>query len=267
MATRDHKVSSIQGYWADQTAAGFTDLPADLIAVLPIGAIEQHGPHLPLSVDRDLVEAVIARAMPRLGSQQNVLVLPTLAVTKSGEHDRHAGTLSLSAQSLLANLQEIGAAVSRAGVARLVLLNGHGGNNAVLDIAARDLRISHQMLAATCSWFGFADYPDTAELAHDIHGGYLETSAMLAARPELVDMSKAQNFHSASADWAREFKFIGLTGQAAKPGWIIDDLNPHGACGNAAAATAEMGRQLLHSAAENFVAFLAEFARFELRKD
>lgn len=267
MATRDQKMSSIQGYWADQTAARFADLPADLIAVLPIGAIEQHGPHLPLSVDRDLVEAVIHRALPQLDSSQNVLVLPTLAVTKSGEHDRHAGTLSLSAHGLLSNLREIGAAVARTGVERLVLLNGHGGNNAVLDIAARDLRIDHQMLVATCSWFGFANYPDSAELAHDIHGGHLETSAMLAAKPGLVDMSKAQNFHSASADWAQKFKFIGLTGQAAKPGWIIDDLNPLGACGDASTATAELGRQLLDSAAENFAAFLAEFARFDLRKN
>ena len=134
---------TLQGYWADQTASAFKDVPDDLIAVLPIGAIEQHGPHLPLSVDLDLVEATIVRVLPHLENDQNVLVLPSLTITKSGEHDRHAGTLSLSAETLLAALMGIAGSVARAGVQRLVLLNGHGGNDAVLDIAARDMRIAH----------------------------------------------------------------------------------------------------------------------------
>ena len=259
---------ALQAYWADLSAAQFADLPQDVVAVLPVGAIEQHGPHLPLSVDRDLVDAVIARTWPQLQDGQNVLVLPTVAVTKSGEHGNHPGTLALSADTVLATLREIGASVAAAGVSRLVFLNGHGGNTAVLDIAARDLRIEHGMTAASCSWFGFADYADgfdEAELAHDIHAGDIETSAMLAAHPELVNMALAENFRSASADWESRFKFIGLTGQPARPGWIVDDLNPQGACGNAAAATPEKGEHLLNSAAANFALFLAEFAEFDVR--
>ena len=148
----------VQGYWADLASAAFADLPEDLVAVLPVGAIEQHGPHLPISVDRDLVDAVVERTWPQLNDDQNVLVLPTLAVTKSGEHGNHPGTLALSAETLMATLREIGAGVVNAGITRLVLLNGHGGNTAVLEIVARDLRIEHDMIVATCSWFGFADY-------------------------------------------------------------------------------------------------------------
>jgi creatinine amidohydrolase len=258
---------SLQGYWADQKAPVFRDLPRDLVAVLPIGAIEQHGPHLPVSVDRDLTEAVVTRALDHLGPGQNVLVLPTLTVTKSGEHDRHPGTLSLSAETLLAVLRDIGASVARAGVARLVLLNGHGGNTAVLDIAARDLRMAHQMIVASCSWFGFADYGDLIApeaLAVDLHAGDIETSAMLAARGDLVDMSKAQNFVPAMRNWEKSNRFTGLTGQPARPGWIIDDLNSDGACGDASAATAEKGAQMLVTAAANFALFLDEFSRFDL---
>ncbi len=260
---------SIQGYWADQKASAFINLPDALVAVLPIGAIEQHGPHLPVSVDRDLIEAVVERALPQLSETQNVLVLPTLSITKSGEHDRHPGTLSLSADTLLATLRDIGASVARAGVQRLVLFNGHGGNSAVLEIAARDLRIAHELIVATCSWFGFAEWDgimDPAAMAYDLHAGDCETSAMLAVKPELVDMSLAQNFAPALRDWERSNRFTGLTGQAARPAWIIDDLHADGACGDALAATEEKGAELICSAARNFVMFLAEFSEFDPRR-
>ncbi len=260
---------SVQGYWADLRAPAFRDLPDDLVAVLPVGAIEQHGPHLPVSVDRDLVEAVIVRALPQLASDQNVLVLPTLTITKSGEHDRHPGTLSLSADTLLAVLRDIGASVARAGVQRLVLLNGHGGNNAVLDIAARDLRVAHDLIVASCSWFGFAEFEsimDKHALAYDLHAGDSETSPMLAAKPDLVDMRVAENFVPAMHAWEQENRFTGLTGQAARPAWVIDDLNADGVCGDASAATAEKGEHLLETSARNFTAFLAEFSRFDHRR-
>jgi creatinine amidohydrolase len=259
---------TLQGYWADQKAPIFRSLPQDLVAVLPAGATEQHGPHLPLSVDRDLAEHVAARSLGCLKPEQNVLVLPVLAITKSGEHDRHPGTLSLSAETLLAMLRDIGASVARAGVQRLVLLNGHGGNAAVLDIAARDLRIAHDMTVATCSWFGFAELDGAIPadaLAVDLHAGDIETSAMLAARGSLVDMAKARNFVPEIRAWQQVNRFTGLTGEPARPGWIIDDLNENGACGDASAATVEKGERMLASAAANFALFLEEFSRFSLK--
>lgn len=259
---------SVQGYWAEQSAPVFRTLPANLVAVLPVGAIEQHGPHLPVSVDRDLVDATVTRCLAHLAPDQDVLFLPTLGITKSGEHDRHPGTLSLSADTLLATLRDIGSSVARAGVERLFFLNGHGGNVAVLDIAARDLRISHDMIVATGSWIGFAEFEgviDATALEDDIHAGDTETSAMLAARPELVDADQARNFVSATGAWKEANRFIGLTGRAVRPAWIIDDLNVDGACGDASGATAEKGRHLLDTAARNLALFLAEFARFDPR--
>ena len=259
---------NLQGFWADLPSSSFGDLPADLVAVLPIGAIEQHGPHLPVSVDRDLIDEVIKRTFAHLEASQNVLVLPTLSIAKSGEHDLHAGTLSLKAETLLAVLGDIGASLARASVKRVVLFNGHGGNNAALEIAARTMRMDHNMIVAPCSWFGFADYEGlikSEDLDVDLHAGDIETSAMLAARPELVDMNKAQDFRF-SDQWQTESKFIGLTGQPVRPAWIIGDLNDWGVCGNAARATADRGEKLLESAAENFAKFLQEFSRFDGRK-
>lgn len=259
----------VQGYWADLPSSAFADLPGDTIAVLPLGATEQHGPHLPLSVDSDLIGSAAARMLDALAPEQSVLVLPTLTVTKSDEHIAFPGTLTLSAETLLAVLREIGASVARAGVRRLVFYNGHGGNSALLQIAARDLRIHLDLIVVTCSWSGFADWQghfDPAEWAHDIHAGDSETSAMLAARHERVDMSMAQDFRPAMADWETAFPRIGLGGKPANPGWMAQDLHAKGACGNAAAATAEKGRALLDSAGRGFAGFLAEFARFDHRK-
>lgn len=257
----------LHGYWADLKSSDFVDLPSSIIAVLPIGAIEQHGPHLPLSVDRDLIDTVLQRSLPLLTPDQNVLILPTISVSKSAEHDHFAGTLSLSATTVLSMLGDLAASLARIGVERIVLFNGHGGNTALLEVAAREMRIEYGMIVATASWFGFADMSgfDTDMIAFDLHGGDIETSAMMAARPDLVDFAKAQDFHPGHADWEAKFKFIGLTGQAAKPAWVAQDIHPSGVCGNAANASATKGEKLLNSAAGNFASFLEEFSRFDHR--
>lgn len=257
-------------FWSDLTSGEVRDLPADAVAILPLGATEQHGPHLPLSVDTDLVQAVIDRAMSRLPDGVRAFVLPPLAVTRSGEHGNWPGTLTLSATTLLAVLADIGESVVRSGVVRLVMFNGHGGNRALMEVAARDLRLRHRMLVVTASWFDFAETEglfDPTELAMDLHAGESETAAMLAVRPQFVDMSKAANFVPTMRNWPDRFPSIGLIGQPGKPAWAIEDLNPSGACGNASAADAALGAALLDSAAEGFAAFLGEFARFDHRAE
>ncbi|MEO0401349.1 MAG: creatininase family protein, partial [Pseudomonadota bacterium] len=223
-----------------------------------------HGPHLPFCVDTTLTEAVLARVQ----TKATALQLPTLSITKSDEHARHAGTLTLSADTLLAVIRDITASVAQAGIKRLVFFNGHGGNTALLDVAARAARIDHGLICATTSWFVFADLTgfDAAELAYDLHAGDIETSAMRAARPDLVAMARAKNFETAMAGWEKAGHLTGLTGQPARPGWIIDDLNPDGALGNAAAATAEKGAQLLDTAANGTARWLEDFAAFTLAK-
>ncbi len=253
-------------YWEDLSAPQLRELTGPVVAVLPLGATEQHGPHLAMSVDSDLVEAVLTRVEVPEGV--TALVLPTLRITKSAEHERFPGTLSLFGDTFLAVLRDIGASVKRAGVSRLCLFNGHGGNTALLETAIRDMRITHDLIAVHCSWFGFTQTDglfDAHKLAHDLHAGETETSAMLVAFPHKVDMSKAEDFRPAMTEW--DSKWIGLAGQAARPGWIIDDLNAQGACGDAASATSEKGEALLASAARNFAAFLAEFANFDHRAD
>ena len=258
-------------HWADLTAEDFRGLNRErCIAVLPLGAIEQHGPHLPVSVDRDLVEAVIERAIPLLDEELTVLFLPTMAIGKSNEHIAYPGTLTLSAETTIRVWMEIGASVARAGIKKLVFFNGHGGNVAAMDIVARDLRAAHGMLTLSTSWFQLGvddDLFDDRELRHGIHAGEGETAMMLACRGHLVEMEKAKDFRSRGEDWAEDHDFIGVGGGKAKLGWLIQDLNPEGACGNAAAASRDKGERLLDGAARRLAAFLAEADRFSWRAE
>ena len=232
-------------FWADYSAREFAQLRCEeLIAVLPVAAIEQHGPHLPVSVDTTIINGVIAAALPHIGAEIGALFLPTQQVGKSNEHARFPGTLSLSAGTLVANWMEIGACVAANGVRKLVLFNSHGGQVSVMDIVARDLRARHDMMVFACNWYGLG-LPDGLISEHEmrfgIHAGELETAMMLSLTPQLVDMRLAENFVSSSEARAAQFPLLG-NGQAAKLGWQMQDLNPKGAAGNALAATAEIGR-------------------------
>lgn len=248
-------------YWADHTQREFAALDRDrLIAVLPIGAIEQHGPHLPMSVDACTVTQVARRLADALPEDSPVLILPTQAVCKSDEHIDFPGTLTLSPETLIRVLCEIGASVARAGVKKLVLLNGHGGNIPVMDVVTRKLRIDHDMLAFAVNWFGFGMpeglYSPT-ERAHGIHAGDMETSVMLALDPANVDMAQARDFRSAGQDLAEGTRWLGL-GRAAKPGWKVQDMNADGACGEAHLATAAKGEATLDFAVARLVEAMAE---------
>ena len=259
---------STERYWASLTTREFESLDLErTIAVLPLGAIEQHGPHLPVSVDTDIVNAVVERVVPSLG-ELSVLFLPTMTIGKSNEHIAFPGTLTFSAETLLRMWMEVGSSVARAGVRKLVFLNSHGGNVAAMDIVARDLRAEHGMLTASCSWFNLYqgdELFDSRELVHGIHGGQSETSIMLAIREHLVDMTLAENFHSVSEQWSKHHEYLGVGSSAVKVGWLIQDLNLKGACGNAAGATAKLGERLLALGASNFAAFLREFDGLPLK--
>jgi creatinine amidohydrolase len=251
-------------YWADLRSPDFDRLDtARAIAVLPVAATEQHGPHLPLSVDTDLADGVVAAALPHLAADLPVLFLPTQAVGLSPEHQAYPGTLTLSSHTVIQLWTEIGASVARAGVRKLVLLNAHGGQVGVMDIVARDLRARLGMLVYSVNWFNL---PLGAEVegrfsAHEhrygIHAGQIETAMMLALKPQRVDMSRAQNFASASEARAERFPILG-NGRSAKLGWQMQDYNPAGAVGDAAAATAEQGRAVLDAAGRALAGLLAE---------
>ncbi|HEV2505076.1 MAG TPA: creatininase family protein [Mesorhizobium sp.] len=252
--------------WADLSRPDFAALDrARAICVLPVGAIEQHGPHLPVSVDRDLAEAVLEWTLAKMDEGPSILALPGFCYGKSNEHGAIAGTLSLSAATLLAILGDLAHSLANTGFRRLVLLNAHGGNAPVLDIAARDLKIAHGLRITTCHWYNFNEaelHGDTRESAFGIHAGLIETSAMLALKPGLVAMDRADDFANQAETWQHDYTHIGLSPGRARPAWTIEDLSASGACGNAAAATPEIGEQLLETAASNFARFLGEFERF-----
>lgn len=248
-------------YWSDYTSEEFSRLDrGSIVAVLPVGATEQHGPHLPLSVDSAIVSGMVAAIVGRLPEASRALFLPTQPIGKSNEHARYAGTLTFSAQTLISMWCEIGACVAASGVRKLVLLNSHGGQISIMDIVARELRARHGMMVFSVNWFGqglpeclYGDH----EMQHGIHAGDMETSVMLALDPENVDMGAARDFRSKGQDLAAHTSHLGL-GRGAKPGWKIQDLSPGGACGEAHLATAAKGEATLDYAIGKLVEAMEE---------
>jgi creatinine amidohydrolase len=255
-------------FWSDLSTADVAALDRSrAIAVLPVAATEQHGPHLPLSVDTDIVNGVVAAALPHLPADLPALFLPTQAIGFSPEHTRFAGTLTLRAETLVRLWTEIGEGVAASGVKKLVLLNSHGGQVGALDLVARDLRARLSMLVYSVSWFNLplrdAGGQDVNALfsadehRFGIHAGEIETSMMLALRPDRVRMDRAEYFRSTSQDRAERFATLG-NGRSAKLGWMMQDYNTNGAVGNASAATAEKGRALLDAAGRALAQALVE---------
>ena len=255
-------------FWADLSARDFAALQstgqaAQVVAVLPVAAIEQHGPHLPLAVDATLLQGVINTALPLLPASLPALFLPPQNVGLSTEHLAYPGTLTLSPATLLALWTELGDCVARAGVKKLLLLNGHGGNVAAMDIVARELRQRCGLLVYSASWFSLP-LPDAVagqfsaeEHRFGIHGGEIETSMMLHLAPDTVRMEHAQHWRSSSQDRAARHAILG-NGKSAKMGWAMQDYHPAGAVGNAAAATADKGRAVVQAAAEALAQLLQE---------
>lgn len=258
--------------WADWTTRNFAEaqvggILAQTIAVLPVAATEQHGPHLPLNVDTTLVDGVIAASLHHIEHAVPVLFLPTQAVGLSPEHAAFAGTLTLKAETVIRLWTDIGESVAASGVKKLVLFNSHGGHVGVLDVVARDLRARLGMLVYSVNTFGLPMTGPAGEdvnalfSAHEhrfgIHAGDIETSMMLALRPGLVDMAQAQNFASASEERAKRFAILG-NGKSAKLAWQMQDYNPAGAVGNAAAATAAKGAAVLDAAGRALAQLLGE---------
>ncbi len=236
------------------------------VAVLPVAAIEQHGPHLPLSTDSVIAEGYLARVREGVPPDLDVLFLPVQAIGKSDEHDAFPGTLSLDTRTALAAWTGIGTALHRAGCRKLVIVTSHGGNSAIIDLVAADLRARCGMVAVTTAWarFGYPEglFPE-AEIAHGIHAGGVETALMLALRPDLVRTDRIADFPPRSLAMVRDFTHL-RAGRPAAFAWKAGDLHASGAMGDARLGTAEAGRAALAHGAQAFVALLRDVDAFEL---
>jgi creatinine amidohydrolase len=233
------------------------------ILVQPLGAIEQHGPHLPLSTDLVIAESVAEAAVAAAGDEVDAWLLPTLAVTKSNEHSWSPGTLDLSVATMLSVLDDLGRAVARTAARKLVFLNGHGGNSALVSMANRELRVDHGLMTFLAHPFVPPDQGGTSEpgeLGMGVHAGADETSLMLHLRPHLVHMDRAVR---SVPEWMADHRQVRFGGRVAF-GWRSDDFGPHGVIGDPTTATAERGRALFDAGVEAFVAALREIAAFEL---
>ena len=237
------------------------------IAVLPLAATEQHGPHLPLETDVMIGEAYLARVRELLPDSAPVTFLPIQRIGISTEHIDCPGTQTLATDVALREWMALGEEVARRGIRKLVIVTSHGGNSAAMMLVAQDLRAHHGMLAVTTSWSRFGVpgglFPDE-ELRHGIHGGAYETSIMLAKYPQAVRREAIADFRSSAIAMEKQYRW--LSSQRPAPfAWQTQDLNPSGAVGNATLASAEKGERLIDHGARRFIELLDDVDKFDVK--
>jgi creatinine amidohydrolase len=252
-------------HWWDLTTEEFARLDKErAIALLPVCAVEQHGPHLPVRVDAAINAGIVARALNLLPEDLPLLVLPAQNIGKSDEHVAFPGTLTVHYETLGRLWFDLAESVCRAGFRKIIFFNSHGGQPQLIDIVCRDLRVRLDMLAVNCAWYNVTEMGDLfepEELRHGIHGGAVETSIMLHLHPELVHMDRARNFVSRSIAVEAENAVLRVEGSTGI-GWQTQDLNQAGACGDATRANASLGEQLIERAARALAALAADVSRY-----
>jgi len=255
------------GYWQDRTTTDFRHVdPETTVALLPVAAVEQHGPHLPLSTDAVINDGIVRAALRQVSGPATLLVLPALNVGLSPEHTSFGGTLTIEDTTLADVWTDVGRGVARAGVRKLVIFNTHGGQKALVDLVAMRLRAQLAMLVARATYFALGTPPGvfaSAEAAYDIHGGEVETSLMLHLAPDLVRTAALADFKGLPHELEARNRVLG----AEKPvgiGWRSEDLHPLGACGNAALADANKGAKHLAHLAERLAVLVTELAALPL---
>ena len=233
-----------------------TSVPGPAVAVLPLGAMETHGLHLPLGTDTVIADGILNRVQALDQSAVPILRLPTLWLGASAEHADRAGTLSIEPEALIGQIEAVGEGLARCGVARLLLFNAHGGNVAAASIAALKLRRRFAMLTASAHWLDYGLPPELtppANAKEDVHGGWIETSVMLHIAPQLVGKG------AGGAKPLPPGPSLFPSGPIAW-GWMTTDLAPDGWIGRPDLTTADLGRQLVDHAAQQTLATLHELA-------
>jgi creatinine amidohydrolase len=248
-------------HWPDVSGTG----PAQWIAVLPLAATEQHGPHLPVGTDVMIAQAYLARVRELLADTVPATFLPLQPVGISTEHLNYPGTLTLPTDVALKAWMALGESVARAGIRKLVMVTSHGGNSAAMTLVAQDLRAHHGLLAVTTGWsrFGAPDGLFSAEeLRHGVHGGAVETSIMLARYPQHVRTENIADFRPASISMEKDYRWLSAH-RPAPFAWQAQDLHPGGAAGDATQASAEKGQRVLDHGAAAFCELLTDLDKFD----
>jgi creatinine amidohydrolase len=221
---------------------------ANTLAIVPTGALEQHGFHMPLGTDAYVAEAVAQAAMDRLAGKLDFVVLPTLPLGQSPEHMEYAGTISLSAQTYLQVISDICSSLAKHGFKKIVFLNGHGGNNGMLEAASFQVRLDYDVRMFVINVWSILTRPEgkaqinrEARDETDLHAGEMETSMVLAIDPDLVLEAEAED--DISENYARG-KLVTFSGPVLL-GWSSLDVTPSGASGEPSKASVEKGEQLM----------------------
>jgi creatinine amidohydrolase len=246
---------------ADLRAPEVAGLSPDAVAVLPVGAIEQHGPHLPLSTDLVVADTLARDAVAAFGDELDLVLLPSLAYTKSNEHAWSPGTMWLSATTMLAVLDDLARCLATTPVRRLVFLNGHGGNSALLQVASRDIRLAHGLRTFVMHPSVPPDQGGTSpagELGMGIHAGVEETSLLLHLRPDLVRLDLGVR---SVPERLASFERVRFGGPVSF-GWLSDDFGTDGTLGDPTGATAEHGKTVFDAAVGRLVEVIAEAHRW-----
>jgi creatinine amidohydrolase len=248
-------------HWPDFPGAGCDRW----IAVLPLAATEQHGPHLPLGTDVMIAQAYLARVRELLPDTAPVTFLPLQPVGISTEHIDFPGTLTLPTEVALKTWFSLGEGIARAGVKKLVMVTSHGGNSAGMSVVAQDLRAKHGLFVVTTAWSRLSATAGmfvAAEVQHGIHGGAVETSIMLARYAQHVRNEAIADFRSSAIATTKDYRLLS-TSRPAPFAWQAQDLHPSGAVGDATQASAEKGERLIDSGARAFCELLADVDKFD----
>jgi len=236
----------------------------DALVILPVGAVEQHGPHLPLLTDTLIGEALITRTLERLPETANVWLLPPVPYGKSNEHLDFAGTISLSATTLHSVLVDIASSLQRSGFRRLMLFNTHGGNVDLLNVASREIRVQTGLMVFYVNPHSLdadMDLVTAEEHEYGIHGGDIETSLLLAIKREWV---KEDELVREIPD-VTGLKYLTMEGRI-RFAWVMSDISRSGIAGDATAATANKGELIAERIATELALALEEISRFELSR-
>ncbi len=235
---------------------------ANTVIVLAAGTIEQHGPHLPCAVDALIAAGVVGAALQRLDAAIPAFALPPLTYGKSDEHTHFPGTLTTSGATLQALVEDIGESVWRAGFRKLLIVNAHGGQPQVMEMAARALRLRHGdfVVVPHFTWrvpHVANRYLDERERRLAMHAGHAETALIMALAPETVHMDRAV------AHYPREFpRSLSPEGRPAAA-WVARDFGPSGVIGDPHPATREQGLAILDSLADSWAAAITDLHRLD----